>query len=207
MSIWFSIGLICLLGASFLIFALKDESKKLKVFVIILSVFLPICAVLIYISIGNPHITQAPLAERQTEVMIASMVSRAEERMKQNPDDARGYEVLAPVYTRLERFDDLVKVRRNLLRLQGANNDTQSNLAESLILQAKGRVTFESMQLYQMVLTRDKNHLQAAYYLAIAKEQAGEKQEALASLKSLYDKTKAVPEKEFLRQEIERLSK
>lgn len=207
MSLWFSISLLCLLGAFFLIFSLKNETKRLKIAVLMSVILLTCAAVAVYLSLGSPQAPPFPLSERQTEVMIANMVSRAEERMKQNPDDARGYEVLAPVYTRLEQFDDLVKVRRNLLRLHGANTETQSNLAESLVLQAKGRVSFEAMQLFQAVLMRDKDHLQAAYYLAIAKEQSGDTKAALALLQTLFEKTKAIAEKEFLRQEIDRLKK
>ena len=52
------------------------------------------------------------------------MVSQVEAHLERNPDDARGYEVLAPVYLQLGRFTDAVNARRKLLTLSGENART-----------------------------------------------------------------------------------
>ena len=49
------------------------------------------------------------------ETSIAALVSQAEAHLERNPDDARGYEVLAPIYLRLGRFADAVHARRKLM--------------------------------------------------------------------------------------------
>ena len=47
-----------------------------------------------------------------------ALVAQVEAHLARNPEDGRGWEVIAPVYLRLGRFDDAVKARRNALRLR-----------------------------------------------------------------------------------------
>ena len=61
-----------------------------------------------------------PLASRQTggaAVDRAAMVAQVEAHLAKNPNEGRGWEVIAPIYLRLGRFDDAVKARRNALAL------------------------------------------------------------------------------------------
>ena len=60
-------------------------------------------------------------------------MAQVEAHLESNPDDGRGWEVVAPVYLRLGRFEDAVKARRNALRLIGANADREADLGEALI--------------------------------------------------------------------------
>ena len=58
-----------------------------------------------------------PLQNRPLDTLVAQV----EAHLEKNPEDGRGWEVVAPVYMRLGRFDDAVKARRNALRINGAS--------------------------------------------------------------------------------------
>src|SRR4029077_14203794 len=103
---------------------------------------LPLFSVSLYLPIGSPQLPGQPLEARLRAVhqdrSIASMVSQVEAHLERNPDDARGYEFLAPVYLQLGRFTDAVNARRKLLTLSGENAARKSDLGESAAAAANG---------------------------------------------------------------------
>ena len=46
-------------------------------------------------------------------------MAEVEKYLEANPKNGRGWELLAPVYLRLGRFDDAVRARRNALEIFG----------------------------------------------------------------------------------------
>src|SRR5262245_52419649 len=111
-------------------------------------VVLPVVALTLYLVLGSPQLPGQPLNARlqviHQDQSITSLVSKVEAHLERNPDDARGYEVLAPVYLRLGRFEDVVNARRKLLALNGENADRQSDLGEALTAAANGIVTADA---------------------------------------------------------------
>src|SRR5215471_5463412 len=68
-------------------------------------VVLPLIAATLYLANGSPQLPGQPLEARlraaHQNTSIAVLISQAEAHLERNPNDARGYEVLAPVYLRL----------------------------------------------------------------------------------------------------------
>src|SRR5208283_3819283 len=75
---------------------------------------------------------------------VQSLIAQAEAHLASNPDDGRAWEVLAPVYMRLDRYADSVTAWRNTVRLLGENAERDSDLGESLMAEANGVVTAEA---------------------------------------------------------------
>ncbi|MEI9806122.1 MAG: hypothetical protein WDN48_19360 [Pseudolabrys sp.] len=50
---------------------------------------------------------------------IQNLVVQVEEHLARNPDDGRAWDILAPVYMRLGRFDDAVRAWQNAIRVNG----------------------------------------------------------------------------------------
>src|SRR5262249_5586970 len=75
-------------------------------------VLLPFGAVALYGLLGSPELPGEPLAARsQTpneQSPLSTLITQVEAHLARNPEDGRGWEVLAPVYMRLGRFDDAV---------------------------------------------------------------------------------------------------
>ena len=97
-------------------------------------VLLPLGAAALYLALGSPGLPDQPLAARAAS---RESIDREPDRagrghLERNPDDGRGWEVIAPVYLRLGRFEDAVKARRNALRLKGETAEREAELGEAL---------------------------------------------------------------------------
>ena len=147
-------------------------------------VLLPIGATVLYLVLGSPQLPGQPLAERVAVVhqdrSIQNLISQVEAHLERNPDDARGYEVVAPVYLRLGRFDDAVSARRKLLAIAGESATRQADLGEALAAAANGVITVEAKAAFERALTLDPAELKAMYYTGVAAEQDGDKTKAAA---------------------------
>jgi cytochrome c-type biogenesis protein CcmH len=143
----------------------------------------PICAISIYLAIGSPDLPGQPLGSRAAaahggDQSIEELFARVERHLEQNPDDGRGWEVVAPVYMRLGRFDDAVKARRNALRLLGVTAAREADLGEALVSLANGVVTGEAKALFDHALRLDATDVMARFYGGLAAEQDGRKEDA-----------------------------
>jgi len=143
---------------------------------------LPIGAVALYLALGSPQLPGEPLQARLRAIhndrSIASLVAQVEAHLAQNPDDARGYAVLAPVYLQLGRFDDAVNAYRKVLALDGENADRQADLGEALTAAANGIVTADAKTVFERALTLDAKEPKAQYFIGMAAEQDGDRAKA-----------------------------
>jgi len=153
---------------------------------------LPLGATAFYLSVGSPQIPGAPLAERRAQQTdqnrsIATMVAQVEAHLERNPNDARGYEVLAPVYMRLGRFTDAVNARRKVIAIAGETAQRQSDLGEALAASANGIVTEEAKGAFDQALKLDSKDLKARFFLGLAAEQDGDRTKAASIWRDMLD--------------------
>jgi cytochrome c-type biogenesis protein CcmH len=145
-------------------------------------VLLPAGAVLLYLMLGSPQLPGEPLAARlQTpneNDAIENMVAQVENHVERNPNDGRAWEVLAPVYMRLGRFDDAVRAWRNAIRLNGSSASREADLGEALVFAANGVVTAEAKSQFDRAFALDGQDVMARFYLGMAADQAGRRAEA-----------------------------
>jgi len=143
---------------------------------------LPVGAGSVYYSLGSPGIPTLPLAQRlddsSEQSSIEHLVAQVEAHLKRNPENGRGWEVLAPVYARSGRYDAAAKAWRNALRLLGENAEREAYLGESLVASANGIVTAEAKSAFDRALAIDGNSVTARFYLGLAAEQDGRRGEA-----------------------------
>ncbi|MFQ5626899.1 MAG: c-type cytochrome biogenesis protein CcmI, partial [Methyloligellaceae bacterium] len=68
----------------------------------------PVTSGALYLAYGSPQIPDRPLAARLSksvdEQKVESLVAKVEARLRQHPEEGRGWELLAPVYMRQQRF-------------------------------------------------------------------------------------------------------
>jgi cytochrome c-type biogenesis protein CcmH len=97
-----------------------------------------------YLSLGSPTLPGQPLASRDPGQSIDGMIAQVEGHLARNPNDGRGWEVIAPVYLRLGRVDDAIKARRKALALNGETSERHAGLGEALVAASDGRLTTSS---------------------------------------------------------------
>jgi cytochrome c-type biogenesis protein CcmH len=150
---------------------------------------LPAGAAALYLAIGSPDLPGEPLGPRLAAVhqnkSVESLIAQVEEHLRSHPDDARAYQVLAPVYLRLGRFDEAVIALRKILALSGESSDREADLGEALTAAANGVVTAEAKSAFDRALALDKNDLKARFYDGLAAEQDGNREKAAAIWRSL----------------------
>jgi cytochrome c-type biogenesis protein CcmH len=153
-----------------------------RVVAVVAMTVLPVAAVGLYAHLGSPTQPAAPLEARKSEPMqqrsVESLVAQVEAHLAANPEDGRGWEVLAPVYLRMGRFDDAVRARRNALRLNGASPAREADLGEALVYAANGLVTDEARGAFDRAIALDRSEPKARYFLGLAAEQDGRLAEA-----------------------------
>ena len=158
-------------------------------------VLLPLLAATLYLTNGSPQMPGQPLQARlraaHQDTSIAVLISQAEAHLERNPNDARGYEVLAPVYLRLGRFSDAVNARRKLIALSGESAERQSDLGEALVAAASGVVTADAKSAFERALAIEPGELKAKFYIGIAAEQDGDRGKAAAIWSEMIDKAPA----------------
>lgn len=162
---------------------------------------LPAGAAALYLALGSPQLPGEPLAARMQQAhkgqSIAQMIAQIEAHLEQNPNDARGWQVIAPVYMRLGRFDRAAIAQRKLIELQGENADRDADLGEALTASANGVVTQEAKNLFQHAAKLDSGQIKAQFFLGMAAQQDGNKTEAAAIWSALL--AKAPPDAEWAR--------
>ncbi len=106
------------------------------------------------------------------------MVAQVEAHLERNPDDGRGWDVVAPVYMRMGRYNDAVRARANTVRLLGASADREADLGEAMVAAGNSIVTADAKASFERALKIDPNHLKAQYFVGLAAEQDGRPEQA-----------------------------
>lgn len=170
---------------------------------------LPLGATGIYLSVGSPELPSEPLAARAAGVenqSIDHLVAQVEAHLDANPNDTRGWEVIAPVYMRLGRFADAVKARRTVLRIAGESAPRQSDLGEALVGSANGIVTAEAKDAFERAVALDPKDVKGRYFLGLAAEQDGRRADATSIWRGMVaDAPADAPWVGFVREELARL--
>ncbi len=162
------------------------------------AALVPLLAVAFYGLLGSPDLPGQPLASRAPagnedieRSPIAQLVARVEAHLGENPDDGRGWEVIAPVYMKLERYDDAAKARRRAIALLGETSTRQVDLGEAETAAANGVIGDEAKTAFERAVALDADNYKAQFYLGLAAEQDGKPEDATRIWQALIAKSPA----------------
>jgi cytochrome c-type biogenesis protein CcmH len=162
--------------------AVGDTPRLRRIAAILALVFVPAVALGLYQKIGNPELPdmplQARLRSRPATTDIALAVAKIEAHIAAHPDDGQAYEVVAPVYLRMGRFDDTVRAREQALKLLGPTPERYVRYAEALSYAADGVVSPEASVQIDRALKLDPNFMEARYFQGLAAAQHDDKDAA-----------------------------
>lgn len=154
-----------------------------------IALMVPVATIALYLTHGSPGMPSAPFASRtdagKEHAAIADLVAKVETRLRANPEEGKGWDVIAPVYMRLGRYRDAANAYANAARLNGETAALLAGRAEAAMLAADGIVTEEARTAYEKILQLEPRRPEARFWLAMAKEQDGRLADALAAYKSL----------------------
>ena len=172
-----------------------------------LAVAVPLASWGIYAAIGSPNLPAQPLAARldrnPAENTVLELVARAERHLAANPEDGRGWEVLAPIYDRIGRFDDAATAWGNAIRLLGSTAAREMALGESIAAAADGSISAEARAAFERALALEPKNHKARFLMAAALAQEGRRDEAAGAFRAmLADLPEASPWRETILRSI-----
>jgi cytochrome c-type biogenesis protein CcmH len=175
--------------------------------VIAALLLLSLGSVAAYLTLGSPFLPAQLIEAREQTQSFDKLVAQVEEHLARNPKDGRGWEVIAPVYLRLGRYDDAIKARRNALALNGETSERLSALGEALTAAAQGAVPPEAQSIFGRAVESDSENVKARFFLGLAAEQEGRPADAIAKWRAIIATSPAdAPWVPFIRSEIARLA-
>jgi cytochrome c-type biogenesis protein CcmH len=149
----------------------------------------PILALAFYGLFGSPHLPAQPLASRVPNPAepfdLAQAIQQIETHLQREPNDGRGWDVIAPVYVRLGRIEEGVKAYESALRLLGPEPGRLTAYGEALVIARDGVVPQEAREAFEQALKRDPGSAKARFYLARAAEQDGQLDRAKAEYSAI----------------------
>ena len=151
--------------------------------------FVPALTLGLYHHVGKPNLPDEPLEARlkaaPSKMDMPTAIARIEQHLMQEPNDVKGWTVIAPIYVRLGRIDDARRAYANILRIKGPDADAFAGLGEAQIYAASGTVTADAKASFERAVALDPKSPRAGYYLGLAAEQDGDKAKALAIWRKL----------------------
>ena len=155
----------------------------------LIAICVPVIALPLYAHLGSPQMPDEPLASRPPASLASSDIEAAvagvETHLIAKPDDGKGWAVIAPVYMRLERYEDAARAYSEALRLLGEDGARRAAYGEALVAAAGGVVTDRAREAFMKALADEPGLPQARFYLALAAEQDGKKDDAIRDYESL----------------------
>lgn len=154
----------------------------------LLSVLIPVAAVLLYGQLGNPRAAASaaavvaaaePHAGASNDDM-AMAINALARRLRSAPDDPDGWYVLARSYETLGRYSDAVAAYRQVLRLAPDQPAVLADLADALLSANQGAPDAESIAAVAQALTAQPDQPKALALAGMMALRRGDAAEALA---------------------------
>lgn len=165
--------------------ASASSSRGIRLVASLAVLAVPLLSWGLYGVLGSPDLPSQPLAERlaknPADSSVDELVARAEAHLAANPSDGKGWDVLAPIYLRLQRFPDAITAYRNAIRLDGDSAVRQAGLGEAIASAAGGIVSADAQNAFEAALKLDPANAKANFYLGVGLAQEGRKDEAVAA--------------------------
>lgn len=149
-----------------------------------------------------------PTAEAAAVPEVETMISGLEKKLKDNPQDARGWHLLGQAYYHVGRYPDAVKAYARAVELDPKDAEAWSALGEVQVLTGPGRITPDMHKSFETALKLDPKDFRARYFLAIEKNESGSHKQALDDLVAIVNESPAdAPWLQPVRDLAERISK
>jgi len=161
--------------------------------VLLLVIAIPALSLALYQLLGTQQIiplleqrgttaasSASPAQHEMGEQSLEQMVGVLAARLKDKPDDLRGWVLLARSYETLNRYTDALAAYGNARRLSGDNPELLADYADALVMSNGGRFNDEAGELLQKAIEAQPDNVKALWLIGHWKNQQGAYSEALS---------------------------
>ncbi len=194
-----------------------DGQKQRPAAWALLLLLLPAAAVAIYLDLGAPGLPSVPFASQPPatpgDQELAKLVAALDAKMQSDPNDPKGWFLLAGAEAKLGRFKESAEayaqaISRGKAKGEAPDARIQSLYGEALTAAADGQVTPEAKAAFAAALALDAKEPRARFYTALADAQAGHLDRALTQWVALEaDSPPDAPWRDMLTGQIEAAAK
>ncbi len=153
---------------------------------LLLAIAISAATIGLYVDIGSPDLPNLPFAQRApapTEdpqvAQARSRLAAVEERLVAEPENADVWRDLGTLRLAVGDQNGAVQAFAQAMTLSGGRADIASVYAEALTYAADGLVTPQAKELFEGVLRENAEEPRARFFMALARYQAGFREEAL----------------------------
>lgn len=136
-----------------------------------------IAAVSVGVATFRPDVN-APQTQPEPQTLDQA-IADVEAKVKANPNDPVGWATLAQGFMAAERFGEAATAYRRATQLAPDNAENWSNLGEAMVMAAQGNVAPDAKAAFTTALARDPKDVRARYFIAVAKDIAGDRRGAI----------------------------
>jgi len=154
----------------------------------LVALLIPTLALGLYWRLGKPELidTSSTAAAQSAgdhgndAGSIEEMVGSLEEKLKNQPEDAEGWYMLARSYMSMKRYPDAVKAMEKVVALENNNANILMQYADALAMTNNGKVSGKPEKVILQALTIDPNHPEALWLAGIAAEEQQKHEKAIS---------------------------
>jgi cytochrome c-type biogenesis protein CcmH len=146
---------------------------------LLLGVTIPVSAVMLYLGLGTPQALSPQARPEFTAEQVHSMVEQLAARLERNPNDARGWTILARAYSAMGRFDKASAAFGRAVALIPENAQLLADYADAMAMAQGGKLEGEALELVARALKLDSENRKALMLAATAAEMRGDSAGAL----------------------------
>ena len=154
---------------------LHNDSPASKVSVVIVLILVPVLAIGLYLELGKPDAITNELAKPQTPKTaetvqedqpapsVDEMIARIEQRLSEQPDDARGWGLLARAYMHTQQFDKAEAALDKLTTLVPDDPNNWANYADIAAVNQQGNLAGKPYEYIKRSLALQPKHPKALW--------------------------------------------
>ncbi len=105
---------------------------------------------------------------------VDDMITGLAARLKDNPDDAEGWQMLGWSYFNTQRYPEATEAYAKAVAIRGDDPDLLSLYGETLVRAADGMVTDEALEVFDKTVALNASDARARFFQGMALEQRGD---------------------------------
>lgn len=161
----------------------------------VVAAAVPLLAGLLYLTLGMPRAllgdgagsaalpVDHPEVSADQPASVEELLAKVEARLRDSPQDAKGWEILANTYMALNRYSDAADALQRLLELVGEQAELLVRRADALAMSKGGELRGEPEKLLSRALELDPDHPTGLWLSGIAAERRGDTAKSLEFLR------------------------
>ena len=143
------------------------------------GLLIPVLALGLYSRLGKPELiglSASPMAQAGNHGgddvgSIEDMITALKEKLKNQPEDAEGWYMLARSYMSQKQYPEAVDAMEKVVALKNDNANILMQYADALAMTNNGRVSGEPEKIIHQALELEPNHPEALWLAGIAAEE------------------------------------